>query len=155
MRVTEATIQAVLMHWAMEDKHHQFVIPNSRDLFHWECDLLSVTRSDFVHEYEIKLNRADYNRDSKKRKHHWLGDSHRSPAYFWYATYQFEIEPPKNAGWLYVWYNEARSIFEVDVKKNAPRISGWKIPEKTKVDIARLLSYRIKNYYGQFLRGER
>ena len=34
-----------------------------------ECDVLSVSKSDYIYEYEIKISRADYKRDFIKEKH--------------------------------------------------------------------------------------
>lgn len=151
MKVTEATIQAVLMHWAMNDKHHPYVLPNSNAFFHylWECDLISVTQAGLCHEYEIKLNRSDYKRDAEKRKHHWLGDHANAPAYFWYVTYGFEIEPPEKAGWISICYEDFK--WKLDIKKNAPRLNAWRLNEQKQMEIARLLSWRITNFYKRFM----
>lgn len=37
-------------------------------LYNWESDFISVTRSGFVHEYEIKLTVADFMNESKNKK---------------------------------------------------------------------------------------
>lgn len=147
LKITEATIQSVLIGWVMEEKHHQCVLPNSNQFFRWECDLISVTVAGLAHEYEIKLNRADYNRDATKRKHNWLGDGVYAPAYFWYVTHEFEIEPPEKAGWIRVWLDEEKCKWRLEVKKNAPRLNNWKIDTRMHVAIARLLSFRIMNHY--------
>ena len=34
-----------------------------------ECDVLSVSKSDYIYEYEIKISRGDYKRDFIKEKH--------------------------------------------------------------------------------------
>jgi hypothetical protein len=145
LKVIEATIQAVLMNWVMNDKHHPYVLPNSNGFFHWEADLISVTQAGLCHEYEIKLNRADYRRDAEKRKHYWLGDLTSAPAYFWYVTFEFEIEPPEKAGWIYVYLKDW--TWKVDVRKVAPRLNSWKASEQKQIEIARLLSWRITNLY--------
>jgi hypothetical protein len=146
-KVIEATIQAVLMQWAMNEKHHSCVLPNSNQFFSWECDLITITRAGLTHEFEIKLNRSDYNRDATKLKHFRIGDKQRSPAYFWYVTYNFEIEPPEKAGWIFIWLDEEKSKWHIEVKKDAPRLNNWKVNSKKQSQIARLLSYRITNYY--------
>lgn len=148
--VTEATIQAILMTWALDEKHHMIVLPNSNQFFNWESDLISVTQSSMVHEYEIKLNRADYNRDAGKRKHRWIGDLSNAPAYFWYVTCDFDIEPPAKAGWIHVRYNDADSRWKLDVRKQAPRLNKWKITDAKRIYLARLLSYRLKNQFNRF-----
>ena len=151
MSITEATIQAVLMLWCMNDKHHVYMIPNSNTFLNssWETDLISVTRAGLCHEYEIKLNIADYRRDAKKRKFIWgyLGEQKHAPAYFWYATSNFKIDPPETAGWLNIYYNPDRYRWEVDVKKEAPRLNSWKMTEQKQKDAARLLSWRLAHIY--------
>jgi hypothetical protein len=34
-----------------------------------ECDVLSVSKSDYIYEYEIKISRGDYKKDFIKEKH--------------------------------------------------------------------------------------
>lgn len=149
--VTETTIQAILMEWALDEKHHQIVLPNPTQFFSWECDLISVTQASLVHEYEIKLNLADYKRDAAKRKHFWIGESENAPAYFWYVTCQFDIDPPEKAGWIHVRYDEKTCRWKIDIRKQAPRLNNWKISDRDRIDLARLLSYRLKNHYTRFL----
>lgn len=143
--VSERTVQAVLMRWAMESKSHVYVLPNSNGFFQWEADLLSVTRAGLVHEYEIKLNRADYRRDGiKKLKHQMLmAASVAGPAYFWYVTHGFDIEPPEHAGWIRV--GQVAAGWVVDVRREAPRLRSWKLDDWHQLALARALSFRITN----------
>lgn len=119
--VTESTIQAILLTYAMERKNHQFAVPNVTMIYPWEADMVSVTSSWLVHEYEIKISRSDFLADkNKKMKHQDLqqrfstgaefrkpettrqrtlfemglttGFKIRVPNYFWYVTYGFDIE---------------------------------------------------------------
>ena len=66
MTITERTLQAFLMRWAMNEKSHEYVAPNNTIVLHWEADLLTFTRSGFIHEFECKLNIYDYRADFKK-----------------------------------------------------------------------------------------
>lgn len=152
--VTEKTIQAALMVWAMQERSHTFVLPNVTTLFPWEADLISVTRAGLTHEYEIKLTAADYRRDADKWKHTLMRGASaldaRGPCYFWYATHGFEIEPPENAGWLRVeCVDGAWRVVEV---KAAPRLHGRRAGDRhwSWADVARLLSFRITNHYKRF-----
>ena len=147
MKVTEKHIQAALMYWII-GKQHPYIIPNSNTFFAWEADLLSIQRSGTVHEYEIKLNIHDFKEDAKKRKH-LLMPSHASPAYFWYATYNFDIQPPEKAGWLYINEN-----WDVEVMKKAPRLNNWKIDKRREEMIGRLLTYRLFNTYRKYIDNE-
>ncbi len=159
-KVTEQTIQAVLMHWLMVEKHHRIAIPNSNTFFPWESDLLTVTRAGLSHEFEIKLNIYDYRRDAQKHKHHFISiengfwHSDRSPNYFWYATYGFEIEPPAHAGWLLITFDAAQSNnnwrrwgWGVEVKKEAPRLKTSKITKQQEAMISSLLTWRMMHAY--------
>jgi hypothetical protein len=150
--ITETTIQAVLMRWIMNSKHHRIVLPNSTTLFFWEADVISVANSGFVHEYEIKISRADYNQDAEKHKHNFIGHPQNAPAYFWYVTYGFEIDPPEKAGWILVSkYPERRELI-IDVKKNAPRLNEWKLPDYKQISLAHCLSWRLTNEYSKYIR---
>ena len=124
---------------------HRFVLPNNSTILRWEADLISMTNSKYVHEYEIKLNIHDYKADFKKFKHHYLNGSipnYYMPNYFWYATYDFEIEPPEYAGWFYI--NEQGVL---RMKKKAPLLHKNKLLD-TKINLAlKGLSYRISNIY--------
>ena len=143
--ITEAHIQAVLMGWLLDDKQHPYIVPNSREFFRWEADLLSITKSNLVHEYEIKLNIYDFKADAKKRKHFWLGDASYSPAYFWYVTYAFDIEPPEKAGWILITQvNSAYNYgWKLEIKKPAPRLNQWKPDKRRMAQIGRLLTWRL------------
>ena len=143
---TERDVQAALMTWVMDDKHHAFAIPNSQSVLSWtwEADLLSVTRAGLFHEYEIKLNKSDYKRDfSKRYKHKCLKSRSgwRIPCYFWYVTCGFDIDPPDYTGWA-----RCRAG-EIIVEKPAPRLDGRRLRDGDYQTAARLLSYRLKNTY--------
>ena len=151
-KVTEATIQAVLMRWLMNEKKHEYVIPNSNSFFSWEADLLSVTKAGLVHELEVKLNIYDYRADAKKHKWNYFEQVTSSPAYFWYATYDFEITPPNNAGWILV-TQQPKLGWRVTVKKEAPRLNLWKVDTHRREAATRLLSWRLVHEYERmFLR---
>lgn len=149
MSYTEIKMQAILMHYLMNVKHHQYVIPNSMTLFPWEADLASATRSGYAHEIEIKISRADFLRDAKDKpwKHDLLQfpaahQTRTKPAYFWYATPEgIEIEVPEYAGWLEVY--KRKYSYDVRTRKEAPRLHKDKLSFENVATIARLLSYRL------------
>ena len=141
-KITEAHIQAVLMRYVITELNHKFVVPNTVDFFGWEADLVSVTRSFLTHEFEVKLNLSDFKADAKKKKHFYIPGEYKSPAYFWYVTYQFEINPPEKSGWILI-KNTVDNGFDLVVKKKAPRLNTWKIDENKIKQIARLLSWKI------------
>lgn len=152
MKITETHIQALLMNWVMNKKHHCLIIPNSNTIFNWEADLLTVNKSNFIHEFEIKLNIQDYRADTKKIwKHKNLKDKWGSiPNYFWYVTYEFEIEPPKYAGWILI--NKNETWWNIIVKKNAPRLTDKKITQYQKDACMRIISHQLRQEYEKILK---
>ena len=64
---TVSDMQWLVRCWC-DQQEHGWITPNAI-LYHWESDLLSVTRSNLVHEFEIKRSRADLLRDLDKEKH--------------------------------------------------------------------------------------
>lgn len=140
------------MSWAMNEKRHVLVLPNSTDFFRWEADLVTVTRAGLTHEYEIKCSPADYRRDALKTARHKSIKVGRGACYFWYVTHGFEIEPPEHAGWMTV--EAARGRLTVVERKPAPRFDGLRIVAKDYERVARLLSWRLTNYYRRFEQGE-
>lgn len=86
----EGTIQFAL--WAkLLGRGHKAVMPNvSWSWLYWEADLISVTKADYWHEYEIKCAKSDFIKDFEKPKHRQLRHAIRYPArvpnYFWYVA---------------------------------------------------------------------
>jgi hypothetical protein len=80
-----------------------------------------------------------------------LGNTEGSPSYFWYATYDFAIEPPTNAGWIHVrrYGNQPGRIdgLKLEVMKDAPRLNNFKIKPKKVEQIARILSWHLYRFY--------
>jgi len=168
IKVTEKNIQALLMRFVMQSAGHLAALPNptpggSVRLTDWEADLLTINRSGYSNEYEIKISPADYRKDVKKTikmetlLRAYVGscsnkkniESDGVPNYFWYVTYEFEIEPPKFAGWILVRQTEHSDHFrlDIDIRKKAPRLHISKKGEENIKHIAKLLSYRLDHAY--------
>ena len=86
----EATIQYA-MYAELIGRGHRAVMPNvSWSWLYWEADLISVTKADYWHEYEIKCSKSDFLRDFEKPKHRMFSQrmtgSGRIPNYFWYVA---------------------------------------------------------------------
>lgn len=152
-RVTERTVQAALMRYVMDEKHHQLAVPNSTAIFRWEADLVSATVAGLMHEFEIKLTPSDYRRDFEKQwKHSVLRRPIRglAPCYFWYVTCGFEIpDLPPYAGWLEYDPELNYPASRIVVKAEAPRLDGRRLAVDDYRTFSRLLSYRLKNLYGR------
>jgi hypothetical protein len=124
---------------------NQIVIPN----FYYgknECDMFSITGSDYVVEYEIKISRSDYLADFKKQdrdnlKHETLskGVGHKCPNRFFYVVPKDLIklsECPKYAGLIYFsngWFS---------VVKSAPLLHRNKIEGKDYKEVCLILAGR-------------
>ncbi len=165
-KTTERTIQVLLAQEAMIENKHDMVVPNSRLFWYCEADFLSVTKAGLIHEYEIKLSISDYKADfKKKRKHRELSTRKITtyqgapaiPSYFWYVTYDFDIEPPEYAGWMKVIPDMVRrwdfgadeeyyERYRLDIKKVAPRLHRKKVTDKQRRTMARSLSFRYFTY---------
>lgn len=92
-----------------------------------ECDVLSISKSDYIYEYEVKISRDDYKKDFIKEKHtHIINEKYTRtrkgelqyllPNYFNFVTPRDLIsveEVPDYAGLIYM--NEDSS-FEI-IKK--------------------------------------
>lgn len=148
-------MQARLMDWCMNELHHDLIAPNITNVYWWECDLLSMTKAKFVHEFEIKRSISDYRAEFKNKqgKHHSLRESRtynngvaRTPNYFWYVTADFDIDPPDYAGWIkFMDLGEEKTDFWI--KKDAPRLHNQKINDKKIISIARVISFRLREFY--------
>lgn len=146
---------AVYIHCAI--KRHEIIVPNSC-LFDWESDLVSVTRADYIHEYEIKVTRADFKADAKKKRARILVDAveriplwggverervHRRPNYFWYVVPAGLItveEVPEYAGLMYVSRRVDSPLLYRDISRDVKpakqlhkdKINGWQRAQLTR-----------------------
>lgn len=90
----------------------------------WECDALSLNKSGYLTEYEVKISRSDFFADFKKHRHQFFEmeiESH-TPNYFYYACPPELIKPielPTYAGLVYV-------NGEIEVIKKAPLLHRQK-----------------------------
>ena len=145
----ESKIQEILFEY-FYDKHHFLICPNTYVLGH-ESDLITVTKTGFLHEIEIKASRSDFlheirgNSRIKKRKHMAMSKVNPKninthlPNYFWFAfsgkIYK-KKEIPNYAGILRIKNNEVKII------KKAQRLHGNKLSEKKRDYLGRGLTVR-------------
>lgn len=129
---------------------HKLIAPNIF-LHYSEADLITVQVSGYVNEIEIKLTKADFKRDFKKRKHKYMAEakSARSklhlPNYFWFAfplsilpVIDFEI--PDYYG--LITFNEDG---HPNIYRRAKIIHKKKITHKQIAQIARSLMFKLWN----------
>lgn len=138
-------------------------MPNYSPANWWECDLLAITKSDFMVEFEIKLSKSDFKRDVLKNKteydrvlrkdvvtenkHNLLHEkSSKGPSRFYYVVPEgmFQLdEIPEFAGLLEI-RKDKRALF-LNEKKTAPRLNSEKVDPKIFRLIDQTCYYRFWN----------
>jgi len=166
--MTEFEIQNILYRWFI--KKTSMIIPNIY-LYTWESDLLAVTRSNFVHEFEIKRSTPDFNSDfnktlkhevleygKRKSKYHseesWFQKTNpgyvcandgfiheQHPNYFWYVCEQNLVNILDVPKYAGLIYVNKNSQY-VNKIKNAPRLHNNKLSDFNINKIAISLQYR-------------
>lgn len=142
---------------------HRFgtIIPNCFPPQWYECDLLAITKSGYMYEYEIKLTVTDFKNDTKKgHRDHWpawyskeIKTKHQrlgihdpnGPSCFWFIVPEGLISPqevPSFAGLIYFiespWAHFVR-------QKKAPRLHSVKMSNKALSKARESLYYRYWN----------
>lgn len=80
-----------------------------------ECDVLSVTKSDYVCEYEIKISRSDFKADFKKEKHKLITEKVFNETFTIKKIGNREFEMPNPYyGPNYLYYVTTESLINVD-----------------------------------------
>lgn len=126
-------------------------------MFGSECDFFAISKSGYVVEVEIKISRADFKNDFKKKtsngkdKHEYLSsESTFKPNQFYFAVPEGLIKPdeiPKEYGLIYYHYGTYAQI-----KKRAKYLHKEKLLDN-KVFITRLLS-KFYHRYMDLRRGQ-
>lgn len=49
-------------------KNHGIVVENINTFWNGEMDVMSVSKSEMIYEFEVKISRSDFKADLKKRK---------------------------------------------------------------------------------------
>jgi hypothetical protein len=111
--------------------HRHFVgrlyeVPNIY-LYSWESDFISVTRSGYVHEFEIKCSKADYRNDHKNKpeKHTILKHGHR----------ELNNWEKKSLGCGYKLLNQSEITPDNKILKNRPNYFWYVCPENIITDV--------------------
>jgi len=150
----EARIQ-LLIYGDLVKKGHYAVIPNiSWAWLEWEADLLSITKSGYIHEYEIKVTQSDFKHDFRKKKH-WhfrsslkvksVHKSTRMPNCFWYVAPLKAIPLciPDYAGLILVQGN--RYGLKSEIIKKPTILHRNKLSEKGRKAMLRSLMFKYWN----------
>ncbi len=145
-------IKFVLMK-SLYEKSSSIFCTNFQAMGFSECDVLRITPSNIVYEYEIKTSRSDFKADFKKKYKHsrlsntisknneyikWSGHP-GIPNYFTYVVPKDMVKPteiPEYAGLIYV---EGDNI---EIIKKAPKLHNFKANETLIRTVCSLLSTR-------------
>jgi len=113
-----------------------------------ECDVISISKSDYIYEYEVKISRSDFKADFKKPKHTLITEKkfikefksetlYLVPNYFYFVVPENLVsveEVPEYAGLMYA--NERGGY---DIIKKAPIIHKTKASN----EFIRALSHQL------------
>jgi len=117
-----------------------------------ECDVISISKSDYIYEYEVKISRSDFKADFKKPKHTLITEKkfitetfkkgtketwYLVPNYFYFVVPENLVsveEVPEYAGLMYI--NEKGGY---DIIKKAPIIHKTKASN----EFIRALSHQL------------
>lgn len=162
---TESQIQQLISDEYCIKKRHELSVPNITTCHDfWEADLLSLTKTYFLHEFEIKTTRSDWAKEKRLienqsdegckfrratvllNQHNRNDDCGNSPNYFWLCAPSGVIkedEIPEYAGLIEVY--EFRKKQRIMVKKNAPRLHNGKASDKVMFSMMRSLNFKFWN----------
>ena len=143
---------------AARDKQQAKIFPNTY-IGSWECDIVELTKSGYLYEYEVKITRADFKADAKKQRDGyekiegvWQPSSKTKYGvlqsgsrvnYFYYLVPKDLIsvdEVPEFAGLIYIDITYVHPYFKV--VKPAPKLSKEKITEKRIIKLLESTYYR-------------
>ncbi len=145
-------ISTAVMSFFLYDKKHAFVVP--RLMFAGnESDVITINRTGYVHEIEIKISKSDYKVDASKSKWKFYEKAREAktrtcvaPNYFWYCFPVGLIEDskiPDKFGILHV--NKTKQNIEIKVHREAPRYGKSKADRRLIDQICRSLSFKVLN----------
>jgi hypothetical protein len=141
--------------------HHQLVAPNI-NLHYSEADMITVMKSGYVNEIEIKISKADFKNDFKhKKRKHWMMEKVRdtqafekfSANYFWYAIPKalhpkIDFPIPDYYGLIVI----DEPLKFISIIKRAKLLHKGKITQKQLHRIGRSLTYK---YWNQITKSDR
>lgn len=143
-------IEELTIKQAIRDLNHLLAVPRCESLG-FEADVLSITKTAFTHEFEIKISRGDFIKDSKKKKFQ-PEYVHLRSNHFWYVCPDQLIkleEIPKEYGLCYykrVWKGN-KAIDYLHIMRRPERISSKKANRKIFTKMAVSLNWKLINSY--------
>jgi len=145
---TEEQIQEILSYNFMSPSSVKYICENLFIFKEWESDLILITKSNYIYEFEIKVSKADFKNDfkHKAKKHTILKENKediKKPNYFYYVVPEnliAEEDIPEYAGLIYM-----TDIFpKFKVVKTAPKLDENKYNE-TDLDLVKKFYYNYRD----------
>ncbi len=148
------TVSTIEMEIAVKEYFAQasIVVPNiSWGMFSHECDIISVSKSGYCTETEIKISASDLKKDKEKRHKHIDGNGYRkNKIKHLYFAIPFYLEKyidhiPEKAGILIAYWLDYGGVKRLKISKlrNAEKQSDYKLSEKEQNKILWLMHHRI------------
>jgi len=106
-------------------KFHSPVCENVKYLISdFELDVISISKSGMLYEFEVKISRSDFTADKKKKKHSFYAHiaPDRSPNYFSYACPKDLIKPSEIGSGVGLYYVDGEDVIEIQSPKRRHKI---------------------------------
>jgi hypothetical protein len=135
-------IEVIMLEYLLSKLKHNIAVPRC-EAVGFEADVLSVTSTAFLHEFEIKISKQDFLKENKKKKWIWYEEKQKHcPNYFWYVCEKDLISPEEVkdfAGLIYI------DKGKVNIIKSPARLHSAKCNVKLYRKIIRSLSFKLLN----------
>lgn len=145
----EINLHEVIYALSIHFKSHEIMSHNTYALqARLEADFLSVTKSGYVHEVEIKISKSDFKADFKKVSgktlKHDLIKCGELANYFWFCTplNLLDLSDIPDYCGLIEFFVDKRHGVQLLVRRNAPKIHANKVKDSVKTAILRSMYYR-------------
>ncbi|MDA3856407.1 MAG: MmcB family DNA repair protein [Candidatus Woesearchaeota archaeon] len=140
-KITTPEMEIILMSYL--DIRRNIIIPNlSWGMIHYEADIVSLTKSNYATEIEIKISMADLKKDKEKRHNH---DSiYFKYLYFavpWYMKEKCMEYIPEKAGLLVI--DEYHRVFQLKSPMVNKKAKKWTNEER--IHLLELCAMRMYN----------
>lgn len=150
-------ISTCVISYLLNAMKHQYAVPNLM-FGSGESDVISITKTGYMHEVEIKISRSDFKADARKSK--WklykesiksgrkLSSYYNTPNYFWYCFPEGLIEDSEidpSFGIFHIKEDPKWKVLTLTVKREASRFGKSKVNRKIINQIARSLSFKLNN----------
>lgn len=126
------------------EKQHSPITTHFTGMGLSECDVISISKSNYIYEYEVKISRSDFFADFKKIKHKLMTEgvgikeeTYLSPNYFYFVVPEGLVsvdEVPKYSGLIYMNGN-----FEFEIVKKPLMIHNT----KASIEFIRKISHNL------------